>query len=340
MKAARTPLMEARPPRPSFAVLALCALLALVSCQLEDPPEAQTLVKVRLNASMARYDLVVVELYARSDSNQVLATLWNDRLQSPSSQIPAYDVKGMGDEFIVKVTGYLPGKRLALQTRIFYSPVDGTIVVHDSVPPPVPQNWLESLRPSVGTLSPPFFKDSLLYLVKLPQDVDSIYFTPRAPNPFVIVQADGQDIPDGKPSKTYKIGSSPDTARFLVSDSSTGAWSTREYKVAMIPTPPLGLLLAKLVPSTGRLGTEFTPENTVYNLYMPPDVDTVSFLVSPLDPKTMSMTVDNEAVFADRQSQVITVARGAIYKVVIYVTKAGKKAYYQVTLDHTQTSSH
>jgi hypothetical protein len=108
----------------------------------------------------------------------------------------------------------------------------------------------------------------------------------------------------------------------------------------MIPTPPLGLLLAKLVPSTGRLGTEFTPENTVYNLYMPPDVDTVSFLVSPLDPKTMSMTVDNEAVFADRQSQVITVARGAIYKVVIYVTKAGKKAYYQVTLDHTQTSSH
>jgi hypothetical protein len=333
--------MNTHPSRLLHMAMALWALLALAACQTEDPAEAQTLLRIKLNDSLSRYERVLVEVYARADSNKVVDTLWNDKLPSPKDQIRAYDVKKLqGSEFFVQVTGFAAGSRLALQTRIYYSPVNGTFVRHDAVPPLVPQNWLTSLKPSVGTLSPDFLKDSLFYLVKLPQDIDTIFFSPVVPNPSVIVQANGQIVPYGKPTKTYKIGGSPDTVRFSITDTSTGVNATREYQIAMIPTPPLGLLLASLVPSAGRLGTEFTPENTIYNLYMPSNIDTVSFVASPLDPQKMTMTIDNVNVGPGQKSPIITVARGTIYTLEIYVMQPGKKGYYVIKLDHTQTSSH
>lgn len=326
--------------RNPLAALGLWSLLALAACQTEEPPEAQTLLRIKLNDTLSRYERVLVEVYARSDTNRAVDTLWNDRF-APATRIPDYDLKKLrGGEFFLLVTGYASGSRVALQTRIYYSPVNGVFVRHDPVPALVPQNWLASLQPSVGALSPAFAPESLFYLIKLPQGVDSISFLPKAPFPYVSVQANGQTVPFGKPTKTYKIGSSPDTVWFRVTDTSTGTAATRDYGVAIIPTPPPGLLLASLVPSAGFLGTAFTPENTIYILYMPPTVDTVSFLASPMDPKTMTLSIDNQAVFPDQQSQVITVARGATYNVEIYVMRAGKKGYYRVTLDHTQTSSH
>jgi hypothetical protein len=332
--------MKAHPFRYPLAALGLWALLALAACQTEEPPEAQSLLRVKLNDSLSRYERVVVEVYARSDTSRAVDTLWNDRFVPPG-QIPAYDLKKLrGGEFFLLVTGFASGSRLALQTRIYYSPVNGVFVRHDPVAPLLPQNWLTSLQPSVGTLSPAFSPEVLSYLVKLPQDVDSISFLPKAPFPSVSVQANGQTVPFGKPTKTFKIGSSPDTAWFRVTDTSTGTAATRDYGVAMIPTPPPGLLLASLVPSSGFLGTAFTPENTIYNLYMTPTIDTVSFTASPLDPKTMTLSIDNQIVLPDQPSQPITVERGTKYTLVIYVMRAGKKGYYQVTLDHTQSSSH
>jgi Cadherin-like beta sandwich domain len=326
----------------SLFPLGLCALmlLALAACQTEEPPEPQTLLRLKLNDTLGRYERVLVEVFARDDSSRAIDTLWNDKL-APATRIPAYDLKKLrGNEFIVKVTAYASGSRLALRTRIYYSQVNGVFVLHETVPPLLPQNWLVSLKPSVGTLSPEFSQDSLFYLLKLPQAVDSISFVPKAPNPFISIQANGQTVQYGKPTKTYKIGGSPDTVWIRVTDTGTGTAATRDYRIAVIPTPPPGLLLASLVPSTGQLGIQFTPDNNLYFLYMPPSVDTISFRASPIDPQTMNMTIDNRGVLPDQQSQVITVAPGTLYTVEIYVMKDGKKAYYQVILDHTQKSSH
>jgi hypothetical protein len=245
-----------------------------------------------------------------------------------------------GGEFFVQVSGFAAGTRLTLQTRIYYSPLNGIFVRHDPVPPLLPQDWLISLNPSIGSLSPAFSQDTLFYVVRLPLDIDSIFFSPKVPNASVIVQANGQLVPYGKTTKTYKIGISPDTVRFSITDTGSGVYATREYGVAMFPTPPQGLLLASLAPSVGNLSTEFAPTTNNYVLYMPPKVDTISFLASPIDSKNMTMTIDNVAVFPGRQSQVITVAPGTIYKLVINVARSGKLGYYEVNLDHTQRSSH
>jgi hypothetical protein len=170
--------------------------------------------------------------------------------------------------------------------------------------------------------------------------VSTISFLPTPPNSSVTVQANGEAVAFGKSTKSFAIGNSPDTAWIRVTDQSTGVSATREYRIAMIPTPPPGLLLASLVPSTGRLNVDFTPENTIYILYMPPTEDDVSFRATPLDPRTMTMTIDGEAAFPDVPSTPITVARGTSKTIAIYVSRPGEKGYYQVTLDHTQTSSH
>lgn len=325
-----------------IAVLGLslpAALLALAGCGIADPPAQQVLLRVQLNDSLARYPRVLVEVYSRADTAKKLLQLWDAPLASPKTQIPAYDVSGFGtSSFIVKVTAYAASGLVALRTRIFYSPEDGRIVRHDSLPPLIPQNWLNSLKPSVGALVPPFHPDSLTYLVKLPRDTSFVSFALTAPQGTTI-QAKGETLKTGT-TKVYQVGSAPDTLSISVTDLSTGSASSRQYRIALIPTPPLGLYLASLVPSTGRLGTEFTSENTLYNLYMPPTEDTVSFSAMPLDPKTMTMTIDGLAVFPGQQSQVITVAKGSIKTVEIYVIRTGQKGYYQITLDHTQTSSH
>lgn len=330
--------MKARTPSRISLFLLLAAWLALSACQVEDPPPAQTLLRVRLNDSLSRYERVLVQIFSQPDST-LLLTLWNAPLPSPSSDLPAYDLKALGTErFLVMVTAYR-ADHLMLQTRILYS-AEGKYVFHDPVPPLVPENRLKAMQPSVGVLSPPFDRDSLRYLVKLPQDVHAISFNAAPLNARAIIQVNGQPLQSGMSTKTYQLGNQPDSVTFQVTDTTTGVATTQNYKVIVIPTPPLGLYLASLEPSTGFLGTLFIPENTVYNLYMPPDKDTVSFRADPLDRRTMTVTIDGQAVFPGTWSQVLTVEKLKTRTVDIYVRRGTEAGYYRITLDHTQTFSH
>lgn len=327
-----------RGPGPLAA--AILALSALAGCQTEEPPPAENFLRIQLNDSLARYDRVTVMLVDRVDTTRMLDTLWDGPLRAPSKDIPDYNMKYLGrSEFIIKITAFRAG-RLAVQTRIFYSP-ENQVVRHDSVPPLVAQNWLISLKPDTGTMSPEFDKDSLSYLVKLPQGVHSVSFIPIAPIPQVSIQARGLLIPSGSRSKTYQVGDSAEKVTFMVTDTATGTASTRNYEVVIVPAPPVGVYLDTLEPSTGFLGQAFTPENPAYYLYMPADKDTVSFRVSSRDPGTMSITVDGTFVSSGAYSRPpIFVAKGSVYTVPIRVTRGNQVGYYQVTLDHRGTASH
>lgn len=322
--------------------LLIAAVLALAGCQTVDPPPAQNLLSVQLDDSLKRYDRVLVQVFDRDSASRLLKTLWDGPLTSPGSDIAGFDMKDFGTaRFIVKVSGFKAGGQLALQTRIFYEPPPGRqSVLHDSVPPLIPLNWLESLKPSVGSMSPDFNRDSLHYQIKMPEKMDSLNFILTAPYPGVIIQLNGNTVASGTGTKFIKIGNTPDTVFARVTDTGTGIASTREYQLIIFPTLPQGVSLATLVPSAGRLGTEFSPQNTIYNLYMLPNQDTVSFLATPADPRTMTVTVDGLAVFNGQQSQVITVAKGTTYTLPITVRRGSDVGYYQITLDHTQGSSH
>lgn len=320
----------------------LAAVLALAGCQTTDTPEAKTFLVVKLDDSLKQYDRVLVEVYDRVDTAHLLQQLWNKPLPSPKTDIPEWDMKNFGTEyFIIKVTGFKAGDQVALRTRIFYEPPPGhPTVLHDSVLPLKPRNWLASFVPSVGTLLPDFKPDTLKYQIKMPVGKSALYFTLTGAYPGAVIQMNGDSVAPGLPTKTIQIGNSPDTVLIRVTDASTGAASTRGYQVIVFPTLPPDVYLANLVPSTGYLNTQFTSQNTLYSLYMPVNEDTVSFLPTAVDPATMIVTVDGSSLLAGQHSQVITVAKGTTRDIPIYVTRGSTSAFYQITLDHTQRSSH
>jgi hypothetical protein len=332
--------MKARWSLYAWYALPLAALLAFAGCQTVDPPPAQNLLYLQLDDSLKRYDLVQVDVFDRDKPDKFLKTLWDKPLRAPASDIPAYDINALGtNRLIIKVQG-IKANQVALQTRIFYAPPpEHPTVLHDSVAPLVPQNQLKSLTPSVGAMTPDFKPDILNYQIKMPEKMDSLNFILVTAYEGASIDFNGSTAISGQATKFVKIGNTPDTLLARVTDTSTGTPSTRDYHIVVFPTLPQGVSLLSLVPSTGRLGTEFTPQQTVYNLYMDPDKDTVSFLATP-SPGTTLVTIDGLAVFQGQQSQVITVARGTTYTVPITVHRGSDVGYYQITLDHTQGSSH
>lgn len=320
-----------------YLALAAACLLALAACQTADPPDPEIILRVRLHDSLKQYDRVVVQLIDRNDTNHVLTTLWNGALPNPASDIQGFSMKGQPSKsFIVKVEAYKALGQLALKTLIYYEPGLKT-VRHDSVAPLRPLNWLETLAPSPGELKPKFHRDSLRYTVTLPPNVNALAFTVAGAIPGVSILVDGAAVASGTASKIHQIGSKGDTIPITVTDTSTGKASTRIYSVNVVPTLPPGLNLASLAPSVGALNREFDPAQTIYVVYMPQDVDTISFRAKPADTRTMTMIIDHEAVFWPAPSKVITVPKGATYTVGIEVNRGSEMAYYQVTLDHTQT---
>jgi hypothetical protein len=330
--------MKARRLRIVFAgaLLAAAAALLTAGCQTEDPPEAVTFLRVRLNDSLARYERVLVQILDRNDSTKVLFTLWNAPLKSPASDIPGYNLKNLGTQsFIVKVMGYKAKGQLALQTLIFYDAGVRT-VLHGSVPKLKPLNWLEALSPSVSALDPHFHPDSLRYTVTMPQGVTSLTFNLTAATPTADLRVDGEPTPSGSTTKIFQVGATPDSLLITVTDTATDAALTRSYRVKLVPTPPPGLYLSSLAPSYGSFTTAFKSDVTLYVFNMDPDKDTVSFVASPVDTRTMTVTVDNQAVFPGKKSQVITVPAGGTYTVGVEVHRGNDLGYYQVTLDHTR----
>jgi len=328
----------------SLALLSLgslVAILALAGCQTTDTPEAKTFLVVQLDDSLKQYDRVLVEVYDRADTSRLLQQLWNKPLSSPKTDIPEWDMKSFGTElFIIKVTGFR-ADQVALRTRIFYEPPPGhPTVTHDSVEPLKPRNWLTSLVPSEGNLSPDFQPDSLKYQIKMPAGKSSLTFTLTGAYAGVILQVNGESVAPGVATKVIQIGISPDTVLIRATDLGTGTATTRYYQVIVYPTLPPDVYLADLVPSTGHLNTQFTSQNTLYSLYMPADEDTVSFLPTAIDPATMIVTIDGSSLLAGQHSKVITVAKGATRDIPIYVTRGSTSAFYQITLDHTVRSSH
>lgn len=315
--------------------------LLLGACQTTDPPEPETNLRLSLNDSLARYEKIIVQLLDRNDSNRVLITIWNAPLRQPANEIPAIPLKTVGsDAFIVKITGYKAMGQLALQTMIFYEPNNKTVRHDYDLPPLKPLAYLEALTPSVGTMTPAFHRDSLKYSVTLPANVTELTFGVKAPLPGVSILVDGAPVASGSASKIMQIGTRPDTMLVAVTDTSTGVSTTRIYTVTVIPTLPAGVRLASLVPSVGKLSKEFVPEQQVYAIYLPVDKDTITFRVSPADARTMTVTIDGQAALPGVSSQLFTVAVGMTKTIGIIVKRGNDDSYYQVTIDHTQTSDH
>ena len=100
-------------------MLAISLVLSpvLSGCQTESP-EAETVLWLKLNDSLSRYESVLVQIVDRNDTDKVLATLWNKPLPAPRTDIQPFRLKTLADEdFIVEIMGY-QAQQLALQPDI------------------------------------------------------------------------------------------------------------------------------------------------------------------------------------------------------------------------------
>ncbi|MDB5047501.1 MAG: hypothetical protein JWO30_572 [Fibrobacteres bacterium] len=325
--------MSTRIPKILFAAAGLAFSLFLGSCQTTDPPPAETVLWVKLNDSLSRYDLVVVQILDRQ-TKEVVATLWNARLPAPNKDIPGYSLRSLASQpFIVKVSGYL-GRQLALETVITYEGGGIKHVLHTDLPPVQPVNGLLKMTPSIGSMSPLFVKDTLNYKVTVPAGITALSFNVVAENPAAAISFDGKPVASGASSQPIAIGNTPDTIEVKVTDMSTGTAATRTYTLVLFPTLPPGLNLTSIRPSAGTLFPEFTPQAQVYTLTLPPGVDTVSFFLTPSDPQTMTMKIKDIAIFTGAKSTVYKIDASSTLAIPIEVFRGDEASFYQVTITH------
>ncbi|MEO6097801.1 MAG: cadherin-like beta sandwich domain-containing protein [Fibrobacteria bacterium] len=310
--------------------LGLALILGLSGCQTEDPPEAETVLWVRLNDSLSKFSSVVVQIVDRNDSNTIIHTMWNGKLPSPGVDIQGYPLRSLAKKsFVVKVKAYLSDGQLALYTQINYEDGKKT-VYHKDVPPQIARDWLTKLIPSLGRLMPPFHKDSLNYILDIGNG-SVVTFSMVAASANAITNVDGVMVPPGGQSPPDTVHER-DTIPILVTDLSTGTATTRRYNVIIVPTAPPTLTLSTLIPSDGSLVPPFSPADKVYSLMLPKGVDTVAFTVTPSDPRTMTMRVAEKEVLPGQRSQTFKVPSSS-YPISIEVFQGGNSAYYQVTMD-------
>jgi hypothetical protein len=316
----------------SSLAFSLAVALGLSGCQTAATPEAETVLWLKLNDSLSRYESVLVQIVDRNDTNNVLATLWNKPLPAPSTDIQPFRLKTLADDdFIVRIMGYLAQGQLALHTQITY---DGgkKSVLHKEVPPLIARDKLIKLTPSAGALSPAFNKDTATYTLNIDKD-EVVTFSLAAENASATIAFQGETVASGSPTKAIHVTENTDTLTITVTDPSTSPPSRRTYTITVVPKPPPGLYLGSLVPSAGALRPPFSPETQIYSLLLPAGVDTIAFVVSPADPRTMTMTVAGKAVLPGQRSQTFKIEPNSSKPVPFEVFRGSESSFYQVTVD-------
>ena len=315
-----------------LALGALAGAWLLGGCQSADPLPADTILQLKLNDSLSRYDSVVITILDRQDMTNILETVWHAPLPAPSQMQGHVLTKAKDRDFIVRVAGYASRDQLRLETLIFYEGGRKT-VVHQTPPPYQPVNQLISLTPSAGKLSPNFKEDSLFYRVIVPAETKTVTLSLQPALGAAQMSVDGIPVAAGTPSPAITMGTTPDTVKILVTDASQGAAYTRQYQVVLNPTLPAEALFSAIIPSVGTLSPPFSPTNRVYSLSIPATADHVTFVLHPADPKTMTMIFMGQGIFDGEQSRQIDVPPGGSNVADMEVYRGSSHSYYQITID-------
>lgn len=310
---------------------ALALGLSLCGCELlkQEPGAGPIVLSLKLHDSLSRYDSVNVAITGTADTNTVLHTLWHKVMLSPSDDIPSQTLPQVKDPFLVKVRGFrkLPGvagtDQLALSTNIFYE-AGRKRVVHQSVPPMVPFNWLGRLLPTSGNLEPPFNADVLNYRLPLGPGVNAVSLEPVAAYSKAVVMVAGEAVRQGT-QKLVTLGLEDTTIAVTVSDIGV----VRTYNVLIVPTKPE---LDSLWHSKGVLTPAFTRGHTDYNLILPASAATVELLFRSSDPANTVLHFRGNQI-SSGSIQTVSLAPGGVDLTTIVVQKGAYRKEYTLRIE-------
>jgi hypothetical protein len=264
----------------------------LASCQTEEPPVGDHVLRLSLADSLSRYDSVIIVILDAADTGKVLESVWAGPLFDPAHVPPKKLTAAKDKPFIVRITAYSGDDQLALRTWISY---DGThkTVTHDPIPVPVPRFWIRRISPSVGAISPALNQDTLDYQLLLPEGADTLKLDvqPAHERDALLVEAD--TVKRGAQAKAFSVGNQPRVIPITVT-SILGM--RRDYHVTLIPHSPVPVALARIeVIAPARLDPEFDFETTEYGVNLYNGDDSLDMIFYPADPATMTMTItDND----------------------------------------------
>ncbi len=331
--------MQAYLPRPMLlltsTLIAILFGLFLTSCQTEDPPAAETILRLTLDDSLSRYDYVVITIVDPQNMSHVLERVWSGKLPAPS-QIPGYALTAAkGKDFIVRVAGYAAEGQLFLETLIYY--VGGIrSVVHNTVPAYTPRFALKTLSLSAGKIAPNLTKDSTQYSAILPLGTTSVTLKAEAFFSGAQVMVKNKILLPDSSSKPIFVGTSADTISILVTDASQGTSYTREYRLILHPTIPSLVLLSGIEPSVGVLDPPFSSGTVFYSLLIPFNSPSVSFVLHLNDPRTMTMNYNGTTIIDGVSSPPMSLDPGISNIATIEVNRGNERNYYQVTVERAR----
>jgi hypothetical protein len=317
---------------------AVLIALVLAGCQNAVAPPQETVLRLKLNDTLSKFDNVVITIVDRQDMSKVLENIWSGPLPAPS-QIPGHVLTTAKDrDFVVRIVAYSADGQLFVETLIVY---DGgkKSVLHQPVPVYQPRYSLQSLSASAGKLSPNFNKDSTKYQILIPEGVPAVVLNLAAVFPGAQVVVAGEIIKSGSTTKSIAIGTEPDTLSILVTDASQGPSYTREYRVILIPTLPAAVLLASISIFADKvpvvMNPPFDPNVRVYNVIIPSTADStaVTFVLRPSDPTKMTMIFMGVAIFNGEVSRPIYLKRVDSNVAVMEVYRGSQHTFYQVTIN-------
>lgn len=289
------------------------------------PEPSQTLLQLRLNDSLSRYDSITITLLKLADTNQVLQTVHTGKMNNPAA-LPPFKLTAARDvPFMVKIRGWIRGGQLGLETLIYYEG-DSKVVKYMPVPPLVVRNSLGLLTASAGTFIPPFHKDSLHYRLIVPLGIDSVTLAalPAHPEAKVVLNGD----PSHPLPRSFHPSATPQTVLISVVD--LGA--KKDYEVIIQEEVPAKVGLTSLVLTAGSLTPAFSTEVNNYTTIIPADVSTVRVIATPADSRTMTLTIQGRAAFPGQPSDPFTMNPGQIRMVTILVARGDERAEYSVSI--------
>lgn len=244
-----------KPTEPRGAAARVAAILIPVGaavgillggCHPEEVPSEEKYVTIRLHDSLSRFPRVEVLILAADDTSELVGTVWDGRLENPSS-LPDYRLSDPETRpLAVRVRGYDSAGVLVHDQLI--TKTDGRQTVTSLLPPPKPlpnpppksppSVRLSSLAVFPGTLSPAFDSLRYDYQVSLPFEQVSIAVTATAITDSAAILIEGVPVASGVPTKPYDLGVGANELgiRVTVGDS-TGLYSLKVDRAQRVDPP-------------------------------------------------------------------------------------------------------
>lgn len=194
---------------------------------------------------------------------------------------------------------------------------------------------LSNLQLSDGTLSPNFDVKVFDYTASVPFGTKTITVTPTVEDAEATITVNNVNVINGSPSKpvALNVGSNLILVRVTAADGET----TNSTQIIVTRQGNTDAKLNSLIPSTGGLNPSFSPDQQIYSMNVPSDVDVIRFTPLASD-SDAEITINGKLVMNGEESSAIHLQNGENKVSIIVTAQDGSTKEYTVNINREVSS--